>query len=167
MLYAAYGSNLHPVRIKQRTPSAQLLGTAAIAHQSLNFHKRGYTDSSGKCNIVPCHNSIVYVAVYDIPLAEMTLLDQHEGAGSGYDRASISVDGFGDCVTYIAAAAHIDEALLPFSWYKELVLVGCEKLGFPNSYVEAIRAVPIVEDFEGDRYNANMRLVKACKKWQL
>ena len=166
MLYAAYGSNLHPVRVQQRTPSAQLLGTAAIAHQSLNFHKRGYTDFSGKCNIVPCHSSTVYVAVYDIPLAEMTLLDRHEGAGSGYNRALISVDGFGDCVTYIAAAAHIDESLSPFSWYKELVVVGCEKLAFPNSYVEAIRAVPEVKDFEGDRHEVNMRLVETCKQWQ-
>lgn len=167
MLYAAYGSNLHPLRVQQRTPSAQLLGTAAIAHQSLNFHKRGYTDFSGKCNMVPCHSSTVYVAVYDIPLAEMTLLDRHEGAGSGYDRAVISVDGFGDCVTYIAAAPHIDEMLFPFSWYKELVLVGCEKLAFPNSYVEAIRAIRAVKDFEGDRHAVNMRLVKECKKWQL
>ncbi len=113
MLYVAYGSNLHPIRIQQRTPSAQLLGTAVIAHHFLNFHKRGYTDFSGKCNIVACHSSTVYVAVYNIPLAEMTSLDLHEGVGSGYDRALISVDGFGDCVTYVAAAAHINEALSP------------------------------------------------------
>ncbi|MGB7250577.1 MAG: gamma-glutamylcyclotransferase family protein, partial [Phormidesmis sp.] len=86
MLYAAYGSNLHPVRIQQRTPSAKLLGTGAIADMALRFHKRGYRDFSGKCNIVPCSHSSVHVAIYDISTAEMSWLDRHEGAGAGYDR---------------------------------------------------------------------------------
>ncbi len=162
MLYAAYGSNLHPLRIQRRSPSAQLLGTAAIANRSLRFHKRGYRDFSGKCNIVPCVDSSVYVAIYQIPAAEMTLLDHSEGAGAGYHRALIDVDGFGDCTTYIAAATHIDEALLPLSWYKLLVLVGCEQMAFPQNYIEAIRAVPAMEDVDGDRHNTHMQLVADC-----
>ncbi len=43
-------------------------------------------------------------------------------------------------------------------WYKELVLVGCEKLAFPNSYVEAIRAVPGVKDFDDGRHQANRQV---------
>ncbi len=166
MLYAAYGSNLHPLRIRQRSPTAQLLGTAAVPGLSLRFHKRGYTDFSGKCNIAPCQNGLIYVAIYEISAAEMALLDRSEGAGAGYDRALIGVDGFGDCVTYRAAATHIDEFLLPLSWYKALVLVGCEQLAFPERYIEAIRAVTAVRDGDGDRHNTHMQLVKKCIDWR-
>lgn len=163
MLYAAYGSNLHPLRLQQRSPSAQLLGTAAIANMSLRFHKRGYTDFSGKCNIMPCMGSSVYVAIYEISAAEMNLLDRSEGAGAGYDRALIGVDGFGDCVTYLAAATHIDEALLPLSWYKSLVLTGCEQMAFPQRYTDEIRAVPALEDVDSDRHALHMQLVADCE----
>lgn len=174
MLYAAYGSNLHPVRMKQRTPSARLLGTAAIAGMALHFHKRGYRDFSGKCNIVRDGEAFqrnrhpsIYAAIYDIPLAELSWLDHHEGAGSGYDRTLIEVDGFGDCVTYRATAAHhIDDTLRPFTWYKTLVLVGCQKLAFPGSYVEAIRAIPAVRDLDGDRHQTHMQLAAECTRWQ-
>lgn len=162
MLYAAYGSNLHPIRLQQRSPSAQLLGTAAIANMSLRFHNRGYRDFSGKCNLLPCHGSLAYAAIYEISAAEMVLLDRSEGAGAGYDRAAIAVDGFGECVTYLAAATHIDDALRPLSWYKALVLVGCERLTFPDHYIEAVRDIPTVQDGESDRHNTHMQLVAAC-----
>ncbi|MEL7069047.1 MAG: gamma-glutamylcyclotransferase family protein [Cyanobacteria bacterium J06581_3] len=165
MLYAAYGSNLHPFRLQARTPSARLLGTGAIAHHTLRFHKRGYRDFSGKCNLISQYNNTAYVAVYDIPSHEMSLLDKAEGAGAGYDRKTIAVDGFGDCIIYLAAAAHIDDSLLPFCWYKALVVAGCEQLGFPDSYVEAVRTVKAVRDLEGDRRNLHMALVEECQSW--
>ncbi|WP_121968673.1 gamma-glutamylcyclotransferase family protein [Leptolyngbya sp. BC1307] len=162
MLYAAYGSNLHPLRLQQRSPTAQLLGTAAVPDMALRFHKCGYTDFSGKCNLLPCHGGIVYVAIYEISAAEMALLDRSEGAGAGYDRAAIPVDGFGECVTYLAAATHIDEALRPLSWYKALVLVGCKRLAFPAPYIEVVRDIPTVQDRDGDRHTTHMQLVADC-----
>ena len=65
MLYAAYGSNLHPGRLRKRVPSADLVGCAKIEGWSLNFNKRG-KDGSGKCSIGVSRNSFVYVAVYDM-----------------------------------------------------------------------------------------------------
>lgn len=162
MLYAAYGSNIHPLRLRQRTPSAQFVGTGAIAHHSLRFHKRGYRDFSGKCNLISQPDSTAYVAIYDIPNYEMNLLDKAEGAGAGYDRTLINVNGFGDCTVYLAASEHIEESLRPFSWYKALVMVGCEQLRFPEDYVESIRAVAEVRDLEGDRHDLHMSLVDEC-----
>ena len=167
MLYAAYGSNLHPVRMRQRTPSARLIGTAAVAGMALRFHKRGYRDFSGKCNIVRNGDRCIYVAIYEIPLSEMRWLDHHEGAGSGYNRTLVKVEGFGNCVTYQAtAAAHIDDTLQPFTWYKTLVLAGCQKLAFPDSYVKAIRAVPAVQDLDSDRHETHMQLAAECVESQ-
>ena len=163
MLYAAYGSNLHPLRLQQRTPSAKLVGTAAIAHYALKFHKRGYRDFSGKCNLVFQRGAIAYTAVYDVPSHEIVLLDKAEGAGAGYDRTLINVNGFGDCLIYLAAPEHINKTLLPFSWYKALVIAGCEKLVFPDSYIEKIRAVEAIRDLKCDRHSIHMNLVHKCQ----
>ena len=46
LLYAAYGSNLHPGRLQKRVDSARLEGTAFVADLSLTFDKRG-VDGSG------------------------------------------------------------------------------------------------------------------------
>lgn len=164
MLYAAYGSNLHPFRLQQRTPSARFIGTGTLARYALRFHKRGYRDFSGKCNLVSCQSSTAHIAIYDVPTREMDLLDLSEGAGAGYDRMTLNVTGFGDCVIYLATAAHIDEGLQPFSWYKALVLVGCEQLNFPQDYVEKIRSVKSVIDVERDRHYFHMKLVADCRR---
>lgn len=166
MLYAAYGSNLHPFRLQQRTPSARLVGTGAIAHYTLRFHKRGYRDFSGKCNLIQQREKTAYVAIYDIDKSEVPLLDDAEGAGAGYDRTRITVDGFGDCMIYLAASEHIDDSLLPFSWYKALVIAGCERLAFPSFYIKRIRAVADVRDLECDRHNLHMNLIEQCQMFQ-
>ena len=163
MLYAAYGSNLHPFRLQQRSPSARLIGTGAIAHHTLRFHKRGYRDFSGKCNLIEQPNSTAYVAIYDIPKHEIALLDKAEGAGAGYDRTVLTVNKFGDCIIYLATAAHIDDTLLPFSWYKELVLVGCKQLRFPNDYIQKILAVESILDSDKDRHQLHTKLVEHCR----
>lgn len=165
MLYAAYGSNLHPFRLQQRTPSAKLVGTSAIAHHTLRFHKRGYRDFSGKCNLVSQHNSIAYIAIYDVPSCELALLDKAEGAGAGYDRTTLSVEGFGDCLIYLANAAHVDETLLPFSWYKNLVIAGCEYLRFPSDYVKKVLALKSVLDPDSHRHAFHTKLVEQCRGW--
>jgi len=165
MLYAAYGSNLHPFRLQQRTPSAQFVGTGIIAHHTLRFHKRGYRDFSGKCNLVSQIEDVAYVAIYDVPARELNLLDKAEGAGAGYDRTTIKVDDFGDCVIYLAAFEHIDESLVPFCWYRALVVAGCEQLAFPAEYIERIRAVEAVQDKVGDRRNFHLNLVRQCREF--
>lgn len=133
---------------------------------SLRFHKRGYKDFSGKCNIVPCLHHTLYAAIYNMSPTAMARLDRYEGAGAGYDRTWIEVDQFGECVTYVAASEYIDETLTPFSWYKALVILGCEYLSFPKPYTEAIRALSAKADLDGERHIANMQLVDDCIQWQ-
>ena len=164
MLYAAYGSNLHPHRLQQRTPSAKLLGPATLKGKTLCFHKRGYRDFSGKCNIAAQPGSTVHLALYDIPPAELPSLDAAEGAGAGYDRVAIALPKVGKCITYIANPSHTDDSLLPFSWYKALVLAGCEYMRFPADYIEQVRSLPAVEDSDRRRHNQHMQLVKTCQQ---
>ena len=155
MLYAAYGSNLHPVRLSLRVPSARLLGTALLPEWSLHFHKRG-SDESGKCNILASGDG-VFFAVFDIDAREQSDLDVIEG--HGYEASEIAIPAFGDCYTYIATESHVDDNLAPFSWYKALVLSGLEYHAAPAGYIARVRAVQETEDADPDRHAANSAIL--------
>lgn len=159
--YAAYGSNLHPFRLIQRVPSAKLIGAGAVSGFDLRFHKKSI-DGSGKCDIVEAPGEI-HVAVYEISLEEKPLLDKTEGLGIGYDEAEIQVPNMGDCWTYIAAKSHVDPALAPYSWYKEMVLLGCEFNGFPSDYTQYVRDVAAIRDQDSERHRENTLLVEAMR----
>lgn len=160
--YAAYGFNLHPIRLLDRVPSAKLLGKGILEGKALRFHKRS-KDGSGKCNIVDDDKQQVYVAVYELNESEKPALDNAEGVGYGYRAEEVKAVGFGKCFTYIAEDSHIDDSLKPYTWYKEMILVGCEKLEIPMSYIDRIRCVDADEDFEKQRQAKNMELVARAK----
>ena len=144
MRYAAYGSNLHPLRLSKRISSAKLLGTSFLPDWSLRFHKRSL-DASGKCNIVSGGCGI-HIAIYDISIADKITLDKIEGLGSGYVEISLAVPSVGECKSYVAEGSFIDNSLAPYDWYKELVLVGARVHGFPVEYVDEIDAVMARQD---------------------
>lgn len=144
MRYAAYGSNLHPLRLGARVSSSRLIGTSFLSDWSLRFHKSS-NDQSGKCNILVGGDGI-YIAIYEMNHADKIILDKIEGLGYGYSNCSLMVPEFGKCATYIADASHIDDVLRPYDWYKELVLAGTRKLGFPDDYIRTIEAIDARQD---------------------
>ena len=52
---------------------------------------------------------------------------------------------------YLADPDAIDEALVPYSWYHELVIRGAEQHDLPNDYIAELRAVPFTADPEPNR----------------
>ncbi len=158
MKYAAYGSNLHPFRLSQRTPTARLVGTAYLPDWSLRFCKRS-RDASGKCTIV-AGSSGVHVAIFDISAEDKRVLDAIEGLGNGYAGISLSIPGFGDCSSYIAEASHTDESLAPYDWYRELVLAGARAHSFPVDYLQRIESVAAVPDPDPTRRADQWALVE-------
>ncbi len=144
MRYAAYGSNLHPLRLTERISSAKFVTTRFVSNWSLQFHKRS-KDGSGKCNILPGGDGI-HVAVFDISVNDKQILDRIEGLGVGYNTQILSLTGIGDCVTYVADASHIDDSLRPYDWYLALVLAGARLHGFPEDYVKKMTLQPTRED---------------------
>ena len=161
-LYAAYGSNLHPRRLRERIKSATLRGTGFLQKYTLRFHKRGQ-DRSAKCGFSDCGEGM-HVAVYEVQDADRKILDAIEGVGKGYDVDEIGVPGFGKCFTYVAAHTHIDELLRPFDWYREMVLLGCLRHAFPATYCERIAALPVIEDPDTARRKKNWRTVDLLRR---
>jgi hypothetical protein len=162
MRYAAYGSNLHPFRLRERIASAAFITRGFLPGWQLRFHKRS-KDGSGKCNIVPGHGG-VHVAVFDISVGDKLTLDKIEGVGSGYLPLDLEVAGIGTCATYVAADTHIDNALLPYDWYRELVRLGAERQGFPHEYVNVISTTPCCADPDEGRRARNRLTIETIAK---
>jgi hypothetical protein len=102
--------------------------------------------------------------VYEINEQEKAVLDGIEGVGSGYSVETLDVPGFGDCFTYLATSSHIDDRLRPYSWYKELVLAGCEALAFPHDYVVMIRSITAIDDPDQQRHMTNLQRAERARK---
>jgi hypothetical protein len=163
LLYFAYGSNLHPIRLGERVPSARLVERARLPGYALRFHKRG-GDGSAKCNAwwTGLESDVVLGAVYRLAAAERPVLDEFEGAGRGYDRHEIVVEGDSGrhtVFTYLAAPAALDDTLRPFDWYRGLVVAGARRLGFPPAYVVRMEIVATEADPDEARAAAHAQLL--------
>lgn len=82
--YLAYGSNLHPLRLQERVPSAVVVGVVKLAGQLLTFSKRG-GDGSGKCACFDSGNAadVVYGVLYQMDASGRDVLDKVEGRVMG------------------------------------------------------------------------------------
>lgn len=157
LLYAAYGSNLHPDRLRQRVDSARLEGTALVPDLTLTFDKRGI-DGSGKASVAD-GGSGVHVAVFSLDAADKPELDRYEHINVGYHDRTIDVSGYGESFIYTASEAYSEPGLAPYCWYHALVLRGSIAHGFPDDYIAAIGSVAFDEDPDDERRTSNWALV--------
>ena len=167
--YFAYGSNLHPVRLTERVPSAKFVGTVELAHHDLAFHKKS-NDGSAKCNLLHtgAESDRVHGAMYTLDHEHKALLDRYEGKGSGYMDSPLKVQYQGQscsCFTYLAQPSHIADHLQPYHWYKKLVLLGAQYLRFPHSYIAAIESVKSIDDPDESRRKEHDVLIKKMQRF--
>lgn len=151
--YLAYGSNLHPIRLTERVPSARLIGTHSLSGFRLHFHKRGQ-DDSGKCNLVHTghEHDVAHTALYRMDVRHKADLDGFEG--EGYEAVTLQLRHAGEsleCFAYIALDAHIDDRLMPYHWYKGLVMLGGDYHGFPADYMSRIKNIESTHDPDHER----------------
>jgi len=158
--YLAYGSNLHPRRLQYRVPSARVIGTVGLMGWQLQFHKRGQ-DASAKCNIIQTGKTadVVYGAIYEMLASEKAELDKVEGLNSGYSLAHMELADQGAAFFYVAEKEYIDNELLPFDWYKELVVAGGRFHAFPETYLAQINCVNTIADHDEARQQQHMEIV--------
>jgi len=155
----AYGSNLHPFRLMQRVPSAKPIGVVPMPGKRLAFHKRSQ-DGSGKCLFFEpggAHD-IIYGVVYEFDAAEKSKLDALEGLGKGYNEQLVAAPLNGEtyqAYAYVAASTHIDASLVPYDWYKDMVLLGARYHRLPSEYIAKIEAVASVPDPDPKRAATN------------
>lgn len=155
--YFAYGSNMLARRLHERIPGACWLAVAVLAQHELRFDKHGSQDGSGKCwaRYTGETSDLVWGVLWGLTEPERRDLDRIEGVGVGYEVERCQVKTLAgeeaSAVLYATDPAYVDPALRPFDWYRELVLAGALENGFPEPYLERIRAVEVVRDHDRER----------------
>lgn len=160
--YAAYGSNLHLLRLKKRVSSARQLGVSFISTYDLGFNKRSNVDGSAKCNIIAGDRG-VHIAVFEVASSQKADLDRIEGLGEGYNELALIDPDFGELLTYVADPSAVDDSLAPTDWYREMVLHGCKSNDFPSEYIRTIEAISSIEDTDEDRSRAQWEIVEELR----
>ncbi len=161
--YFAYGSNLHPHRLKQRIPSSTVIDQAHLNQHRLRYHKNG-GDGSAKCNVVMTGDEADWVigVVYEMLAVELPILDRIEGLGYGYDREVCEVkmgEDWTEAYIYIAQAEYIVEDARPYCWYREFVVEGARHHQFPEHYIETHLDVEFKHDEDVDRRQLNRDII--------
>lgn len=147
-------------RLIERIPSARLVHIASLASHDLRFHKIG-RDGTGKCDAFHTDNEAdsVMGALYRITSEEKRILDEFE---PGYKTKEIEVvtatGGTVNAFTY--CALNIDEKLKPYCWYRHHVVAGAKEHGFPEEYLEYLKAVEFIRDGNQKRREKEMRIYK-------
>lgn len=162
--YLAYGSNLHPERLRRRTPSAELLTTFELTGWRLTFDKRGF-DGSAKATIAQTEagSDLVHAAIFELSSEEKPALDRIEGLNRGYHAHLLTLPGLGEVHTYKADTEFQDGSLVPFRWYRDLVVYGARFHGFPRAYVEGIAALHAAEDPDDRRQREHDDILAAIR----
>lgn len=157
VLSIAYGSNLHPNRLRERVPGAEALGVVNLPGFTLAFHKRS-KDGSGKAMLYKADDAMAYGVVYAIPADEKHALDTAEGLGGGYDEREIKVELNGAVVgaqIYMVSPYSVDHRLQPYHWYKKMVLAGAAYHHLSDSYIVSIGDMPSIQDLDKKRRERN------------
>ena len=162
LLYFAYGSNLHPGWLRNRVPSAQKLYTATLFEWQLHFHKIS-KDESAKCNIVKTglSDDSVHGVIYQFDPGEKYKLDKIE---LDYHPELMTIGEYENVLVYLACEENINDTLLPYTWYKDIVISGAELHNLPGVYIEYLRSFNAITDPDQEREKQNRRIASSGLK---
>lgn len=146
MYYFAYDDKMYTPVLNEILDEFTCLGPAYIEGHRLYFHKLSEKDKSGKCNIIKVNDLTekVHGVLYDIPARKKHLLDKAEGLGFGSQETTVKITtSSGDNVfafTFIANTAYIMQDLVPYQWYKALLVGGAKEHQLPEKYINSLQA---------------------------
>ncbi len=150
--YFAYGSNMLLERLQKRCKTANFLGVAVTHGYTLAFSKKSKIDGSGKATIAITANddTALYGALFEIDLSERLSLNKFEGPD--YDSKDefvvrrVDNDEELTVTTYIAKHDAIEKNLMPYDWYKQLIVAGAWQGKFPDFYLVRMNAIESIPD---------------------
>jgi hypothetical protein len=145
-LYAAYGSNLDPGRMRAYCPRSPLVGTGWLEGWRLTFAGEDLLGYEGAVSTVVESDSEgdrVFVALYDVDEIDETNLEEVEGIiAESYHKIHVRVATLdGEVTAWLSVFAGY-EGGLPTAWYLSELSTAARKAGAPDDYVEALRSRP-------------------------
>lgn len=142
-LYAAYGPNLDPARMRERCPHSPVHGSGWLEGWRLTFGGEELGWEGALATVVEDPTGQVFVMLYDVsPLDEQTL-DSWEGRDLGLHRKIrvrvATLDGDALAWLYVLDGY---EGGLPSERYLALVAEAAERAGAPDDYVRELLSRP-------------------------
>ena len=142
-LYAAYGTNLDPVRMSERCPHSPLQTTGWLIGWRLTFGGEEHGWDGALATIVPDPFEQVFVAVYDVTPDDVKALDQWDQADTGlYRKTKVRVSTLTGDVVVWAYVLDAFEGGLPSASYLGVLADAAEAADAPADYVAALRNRP-------------------------
>ncbi|GAA4905511.1 AIG2 family protein [Stackebrandtia albiflava] len=142
-LYAAYGSNLDPGRMRATCPRSPMVGTGWLEGWRLTFGGRELGWESVVSTVVEDAGERTFVALYDVESTDAGTLDELEGATGGTYRrihtTAATLNGDQPVWLYVLNGY---EGGLPSVWYLAELAAAAEKAGAPADYIAALRKHP-------------------------
>lgn len=151
LLYFAYGSNMDPVQIRRRCPSARFVNIARLADHKLAFSRRSVRRRSGVADVVPAVGDAVWGIVYRLlSVRDIEILDAAEGfrparkRAQGYIRET-RVVRLGGAGTPAPANIYIAQRQKtpppPTAAYIAHMTRGAEHWGLPEGYAAMLAGI--------------------------
>lgn len=140
--YFAYGSNLDPDQIAERTRHAGETKLCWVEGYGIKFNKRSM-DGTSKANITPRAGGNVWGVLYQCNEQFLSEMDMCEGVPGGhYVRMHLLVQCTGErdvkATTYVAGQSFIADSLRPSDVYLDTILRGARHHGLPADYISEI-----------------------------
>ena len=148
MKYFAYGSNMNPERMMERSIGFSQRSHAILKGYRLEFNKiASRNPQEGYANVVKFENGIVEGLLYEIRNSDLSKLDTREGYPDHYDRVKVKVqldDGQKvQAVTYIAQPDKLRDGLKPSRDYLGHLLAAKDVLS--ESYRRKLEALQTLD----------------------
>jgi gamma-glutamylcyclotransferase len=170
MKYFAYGEKMFSPNVLKIIPGAINKGGAKIMGYRLFCHTQTQQDISGKCNILPVKDptSEVYGVLYEVTDEERCLLDKEHNLGCGAHVINLRVFTLENAsteeefaFTYVADKENVFEDLVPYSWYKEMMIEGAKENKLPEDYISFLQQMPAMQDPNIHRATKEKRYLEA------
>jgi gamma-glutamylcyclotransferase (GGCT)/AIG2-like uncharacterized protein YtfP len=142
MLYFAYGSNMDPGQMAERTPGARALGAARLSGYRLTFTRDSPAFGGGVGQIAVDPGDEVWGVLWDLEPEHLESLDAYEAVELGVytrERAKVAYDGAeAEAAVYIAVKTDFKK---PSKKYMSALIRGAEAHALPDEYIERLRAI--------------------------
>jgi hypothetical protein len=141
--YAAYGTNMDPVRMGERCPHSPLSTVGWLQGWRLTFGGEEHGWDGALTTIVEDPIDQVFVALYDVSREDESALDSWESADSGlYRKTKVRVATMAGSVVAWTYVLDAYEGGLPSASYLGVLADAAEAADAPADYVAALRRRP-------------------------
>jgi gamma-glutamylcyclotransferase (GGCT)/AIG2-like uncharacterized protein YtfP len=142
-VYAAYGSNLDPRQMAARAPSSPPNASGWLVGWRLTFGGEDLGWEGALATLVEDSEHSVFVMLYELSDADVSSLDEWEGADIGlYRKLRVRVHTLDGDVTAWLYVLDAYEGGLPSARYLGIMADAAEVAGAPTDYVSDLRSRP-------------------------